>query len=145
MNANRRSTRRRGSAIVETAVVAPLMLSMMLGMTELGSAFLVRQTVTNAAREGARVAALPGATMSDVNAAVADTMHAASLTSYTTTSNLNSLTPSSTDVWVQVQLPFSRATFTGSFFGGGSFNITGKATMRLEGAATSGGNQGLIP
>lgn len=145
MIAKRKGTRRRGGAVVETAVVAPLFLGMMLGMTEFGSAFLIRQTVTNAAREGARVGALPGATMNDVNAAVNETMHAASLSGYTVQSNLSSLSSNDTDVWVKVKLPFHRATFTGSMFGGGTFNLEGKATMRLEGAAIDAGNQGVIP
>ncbi len=145
MIAKRRSMRRRGGAVVETAVVAPLFLGMMLGMTEFGSAFLIRQTVTNAAREGARVGALPGATQADVNAAVAQTMASSSLTGYTVQSNIASLTSHDTDVWVKVKLPFHRASFTGSMFGGGTFNLEGKATMRLEGAAIDTGNQGLIP
>jgi len=145
MIAKRKSTRRRGGAVVETAVVAPLFLGMMLGMTEFGSAFLIRQTVTNAAREGARVGALPGATLSDVNAAVAETMASSNLQGYTVESNIGSLTANDTDVWVKVRLPFHRATFTGSMFGGGSINLEGKATMRLEGAAIDSGNIGLVP
>jgi len=137
----------RGSAVVETAVMAPLLLAMMLGMTEMGSAFLIRQTMTNAAREGARVASLPGSTLTDVQTAVANTMSGASLqpSTYTVNSNINSLTPNDTEVWVDVTLPFNRATFTGSMFGGGSFNLHSRAAMRLEGSATSAGSQGVTP
>jgi Flp pilus assembly protein TadG len=141
-----RSHGRRGSAVVETAVMAPLMLAMMLGMTEMGSAFLVRQTMTNAAREGARVASMHGATAADVTAAVANTMSGASLTpdAYTVNTNLDTLTSNDTEVWVEVTLPFNRATFTGGMFGGGSFNLHAKSSMRLEGAAQGSGG-GITP
>lgn len=52
--------RRRGAAIVEMAVVSPLLLTMIFGVIEFGNSFMIRQIVTNAAREGARVAAIQG-------------------------------------------------------------------------------------
>lgn len=128
-----RTYRRRASAAVETAVVAPLVVTAMLGMMEIGYAFMVRQTVTLASREGARAAALPGGTQTDVDTAVDNTMGSANLTGYTTTSNVSSLDASDTEVWVEVSLPFNRASFTGQLLGGGSFNISSRTTMRREG------------
>ena len=55
---DRKRMLRRASAVVETAVVAPLLVLAMFGMVELGSAYNVKQTVTLASREGARAAAL---------------------------------------------------------------------------------------
>lgn len=127
---------RRGTAVVETAVVAPVLILGMLGMMEVGWAFMIRQTVTMASREGARAAALPGGTMSDVNTAVDAGMAAASLSGYTTTSNLNSLGPTDLNVWVNVSIPLNRVAFTGNLLGGGSFNISSKTTMRREGIDT---------
>lgn len=141
----RRRFGRRGSAVVETAVMAPVTLAMLFGMMEAGYSFMIRQTVTNAAREGARTASLSGNTMTEVQSAVGDTMGAANLTGYTVTSNLSSLSPTDTDVWVQVSIPFSRASFSGGFFGGGSFNITSKVSMNREGVADSSGSQGQLP
>lgn len=124
---------RRGTAVVEAAVVAPLMILSMFGMMEVGYAFMVKQNVTLAAREGARAAALPGGTMTDVTTAVDQAMQAANLTGYTMTTNLASLGPTDVDVWVEVSIPLNRATFTGSMLGGGSYNITSRTTMRREG------------
>ncbi|MFQ5429820.1 MAG: TadE/TadG family type IV pilus assembly protein [Phycisphaerae bacterium] len=124
---------RRGTAVVETAVVAPILILGMLGMMEVGYAFMVRQTVTMASREGARAAALPGGDMTAVNAAVDAAMGAANLTGYTTTSNISTVGPTDLDVWVTVSIPLNRVTFTGSLFGGGSFDITSTTTMRREG------------
>lgn len=133
---NRRNTNlfaRRGAAVVETAVVAPLMILSMFGMMEVGYAFMVKQSVTLASREGARAGALPGATNTDVTDAVDTAMEAANLSGYTMTSNISTLGPTDLEIWVQVSLPLNRVSFTGNMLGGGSFDIVGKTTMRREG------------
>jgi len=127
---------RRGAAVVETAVVAPILILGMLGMMEVGWAFMLRQTVTLAAREGARAGSLPGATVADVDSAVDASMGAANLTGYTTTSNVATLGPTDLEVTVTVSIPLDRATFTGAMLGGGSFNIASTTTMRREGIDT---------
>lgn len=50
----------RGSAVVEFVVVVPLLLLLVLGVLQVGLALHVRATVTAAAAEGARAAALAG-------------------------------------------------------------------------------------
>ena len=52
----------RGTALVEAALVMPLMLLIMLGIFEIGRAYQTWQVLTNAAREGARAAVLPSGT-----------------------------------------------------------------------------------
>jgi len=47
---------RRGAAVVEFAVVAPIFLTLIGGTIELGRAIVVVQILTNASRDGARVA-----------------------------------------------------------------------------------------
>lgn len=138
---------RRGSAVVEAAVVAPLMITAMFGMMEAGYAFMVKQTVTLAAREGARAGVIPGGTMSDVQGAVDEAMGAANLSGYSTTSNINDLGASDTDLTVSVSIPFSRASFTGSLLGGGSFQISSSTTMRREGLqdVSQAGASGIGP
>jgi Flp pilus assembly protein TadG len=60
-----------GAAAVEFALVLPIILLILFGTIEFGRAWNVRQTLTDAAREGARVAAVnnglvtPAATLSD--------------------------------------------------------------------------------
>ena len=53
---------RQGAAVVEFAVVAPIFSMLVFGMIEFGRAIMVEQILTNAAREGARVAVLDSAT-----------------------------------------------------------------------------------
>lgn len=55
----RRLLGERGTAIVETAMTLPLLLLVSVGIFEFGRAYQTWQVLTNAAREGARVAVLP--------------------------------------------------------------------------------------
>ena len=57
--------------LVEFALVLPLLLFVMLGIAEFGFIFQRYEVLTNAAREGARIAVLPGYTAADVQARVA--------------------------------------------------------------------------
>ncbi|PYR71259.1 MAG: hypothetical protein DMF88_00460 [Acidobacteria bacterium] len=52
----------RGAALVEMALTLPLMLLVSAGIFEFGRAYQTWQVLTNAAREGARIAVLPGTT-----------------------------------------------------------------------------------
>lgn len=52
----RRPTRSRGSELLEFAIVLPLLLLLVAGIWDFGSAFLLKTRMTNAAREGTRVA-----------------------------------------------------------------------------------------
>ena len=46
----------RGQALVEAALMLPLVMLVLLGIVEFGRAFNIKQGVTDAAREGARLA-----------------------------------------------------------------------------------------
>ena len=48
--------RRRGQALVEFALIIPLFLLLLVGIFDLGRAVFAYNTLTNAAREGARIA-----------------------------------------------------------------------------------------
>src|SRR5262245_64566831 len=56
----RRLKSERGTAILETALTLPLLLLVAVAIFEFGRAYQTWQVMTNAAREGARVAVLPG-------------------------------------------------------------------------------------
>jgi Flp pilus assembly protein TadG len=60
----------RGSALVEAAMTIPLLLLLMVGIFEVGRLYQTWQVVTNAAREGARVAILPNTTAATVTSIV---------------------------------------------------------------------------
>ena len=60
----------RGTALLETALTLPLILLVSVSIFEFGRAYQFEQVITNAAREGARVAVLPGSTSSEVQTRV---------------------------------------------------------------------------
>lgn len=67
-----RQSKRLGSAIVETAFMLPIMLSITFGVVEFGRALMVSNLITNAAREGTRLGIVRGVTTAEVKAAVVD-------------------------------------------------------------------------
>ena len=56
---------RRGAELIEFALVLPLLLLVVLGIVDFGFLFQRMEVVTNAAREGARIAVLPGYSVAD--------------------------------------------------------------------------------
>ena len=64
----------RGAALLETAITVPIILLISVGIFEFGRAYQVQQVLTNAAREGARVAVIEGTADSDVTKVVTDYM-----------------------------------------------------------------------
>jgi Flp pilus assembly protein TadG len=66
----------RGTALLEMAFTLPLLLLISIGIIEFGRAFQTWQILTNAAREGARVAVLPGISDSMVTSRVQEYIQA---------------------------------------------------------------------
>jgi Flp pilus assembly protein TadG len=60
----------RGAALIETAFTIPIILLISVSIFEFGRAYQTWQVLTNAAREGARIAILTDKTDADVQAAV---------------------------------------------------------------------------
>jgi Flp pilus assembly protein TadG len=65
-----RARRERGGVLVEFALVVPILLVIFAGIVDFGLMMQRREVVTNAAREGARIAVLPGYDLPDVQARV---------------------------------------------------------------------------
>jgi Flp pilus assembly protein TadG len=62
-----------GQALVEMALILPVLLLLVLGILEFGRAWNAKQVITDAAREGARLAVVDNTTIDqdDVKAAIA--------------------------------------------------------------------------
>src|SRR3954454_2133539 len=75
------NTRRRwrGSAVLDAALVFPILLSLTFGTVEYGHYFYWKHTLQGAAREGARAAITPTAVNGDVTTAVSTAMTAAGI------------------------------------------------------------------
>ena len=65
-----RLRREEGAALIETAFPLPILLLVCVGILEFGRAYQTWQVITNASREGARVAVLPAYTDTSVDARV---------------------------------------------------------------------------
>lgn len=70
MDVRRVAGRSDGASAVEFALVLPVLVILVFGITEFGRLFMQDQTVGNAAREGARLGVQPDATCGDVRARV---------------------------------------------------------------------------
>ncbi len=69
-----------GAVLIEFALTLPLLLLLVVGIFDFGFAFQQYEVVTNAAREGARMAVLPGYTTGDVEARVNAYLQAGGIT-----------------------------------------------------------------
>lgn len=136
-------TRRRGSAVMDAALVFPVLISLTFGSIEFGHFFFTKHTFQGAAREGARSAITPGATNTDVTTSVGQTMTAAGFTSgqytvqirnATDTANLNVATATAgTGILVKVYAPWGSVGIRPLGLIGTSKNVTGQTVMRKEG------------
>ena len=100
----------RGAALLETAITIPIILLISVAIFEFGRAYQTWQVLTNAAREGARIAILTEKTDADVQSAVQNYMKTGGLPKYATAVvNINRNVPLgvNTASQVTVNYPFS--------------------------------------
>ena len=118
----------RGAALVEFALVLPVMTMLILGMVSGGRLYDHKMNLTFAAREGARYwASNPTAATSVVQARV---QAEASPSLTIPTAGITLSTPATDQRRVQVQLQFTPiAPLISTAWGGGSLTITTQATM----------------
>jgi Flp pilus assembly protein TadG len=145
LSLRRRSTSERGAELIEFALVFPLLLLVVLGIIDFGFLFQRYEVLTNAAREGARVAVLPGYGSADVTARVQQYLTAGGLTA---TPTISPIAPTAVAVGgvcmtltgVTVSYPHQYS-FVGAIIGyftgtpWTSRTLTASAQMRHEGPA----------
>lgn len=139
-----RKGNRRGSAVLDAALVFPILLSLTFGTVEFGYYFYVKHTLTGAAREGCRAGIVDGATNADVTNAITSAMTAAGLQSsgYTvkiespvgTTKAVNTVSPGGT-VFVTVTCDWGTVgkNFRPLALIGSAKQVVGVTAMRREG------------
>jgi Flp pilus assembly protein TadG len=149
-----RRPQRRGAAVVEFAVVAPILMVFILGIIEIGRLVNVAQVATNTSREGARYAVQGGANATTIDAylrtylasagmsntaagassAVVVTVEYQSGTTWVATNDPSSSTiASGTPLRVTVEINFDSQTWLPSrFFVGKNTKVQGVTVMRKE-------------
>ncbi len=137
-----------GAELIEFAIALPILLLVIAGILDFAILFQRYEVVSNAAREGARVAILPDFTVSDVQTRVNNYLAASGLTAtapaptvtYSTT-ELSGTGPTVSVVTVVVKYPH-QFVFIGpaaALIGAGPYAdimLAASATMRTEVAAT---------
>ncbi len=122
---------KRGSATVEMAIVTPILLTLVFGIIEYGWVFTVRQAMTNAAREGARVAILRGTDDSDITTRVQEYLAPYGMTSAAI--GIQHASPGDPVERVTITVPYADVTLLGTFFGSTDFDLSTVSSMRKEG------------
>lgn len=141
-----RKNPRSGAALVEMAIVLPIFLMVSLGIIEFGRGLMVANMVTNAAREGARMAVLDGSSNTQVQQAVVDFLTASTGVKAGDISVAITITPAAGNpnpanqcsaamardlITIQVQIPFSKvALIPGGYLANAT--LTGRSAMRHE-------------
>jgi Flp pilus assembly protein TadG len=92
----RKSGRNKGTTTIEAAFIFPLLLMLTFGVIHYGWLFMRVNQITNAARQGVRVAICPGATVQNVTDAVNNVMSKAGIS----TGDYDMSTPTGIDVSV---------------------------------------------
>lgn len=118
--------RERGAAAVEFALILPVLLALVLGIIDFGRVFNAQQTLTYAARAGARVMVL----QNNPTAAITAAQTAASPLGQIASSAF-SVSPSTCSTGTQVTFTVNYTVPTTGFFG--SFPISAKGVMLCGG------------
>ena len=136
-----------GAVLIEFALSLPLLLLLVVGIVDFGFLFQKYQVVTNAAREGARMAVLTGYSTTDIQNRVAAYLAAGGATGTPTTTIVDDLiTPGSgapftaKKVTVALNHTFTYLGPIATLFGGtfGTVTLTATSEMRTEVAAGAG-------
>lgn len=106
-----RRSLRGGTAVIETALLLPLLILLAFGAIELSNMVFLKQSLSIAAYEGARVATKPGATKAQADARIQEVLTSRNVSSYTvqytTTAGvpliITAVTPRGTQLCVAVQ------------------------------------------
>lgn len=134
VNPSANRSQRAGAAVVEFAIVGPLMIMLTMGMMEVGRAVMVKQVMVNASREGARMAILPSANSQTVIAQVQSQLAASSINGTTVTISPPSLdnAPAGTPVTVAISVNANQVSWIPNPAFTLNKMITTATTMRRE-------------
>ena len=130
----RRHRGRSGAAAVELAFVLPIFVTLTFAQLEAARLCQVVQLLTTAARQGARVAVVPGKTQADVQAAVDGVLSSAGITVGTVNPSPSTwqTAPGGTLITVSLSVPFSRVSWMSPSMFFKSTTLTGSATLSSE-------------
>lgn len=128
---------RRGTSAVEFAFIAPLFFLLVIGMVEFGRAMMVQQVLTNASREGARLATLDSTNNSSSPSSVVTSDINTILSGSNITGATIAISPglpvaAGQDISVTVSVPYMNVTWIPHPWFLGSATLSANCVMRRE-------------
>jgi len=131
----------RGQALVELALILPILLMLLLGIFEFGRAWNTKQVITDAAREGARLAVVQNSDIdqNDVKAAIATTLSRAGIPGTAVTIAFDEKDEAAGGVWRksdEMQTVYVGVQYHFGFFGPLLKAVTGSETITLASLVT---------
>jgi len=137
MRISKNRKRSKGSSAVEMAVVAPVIVAFIMGQIEASRLGMVSQLLTTAAREGCRVAVVPGHTQSDVQTRINTVLSGSGVTVGTVTPTCPApyswtSAPQGTAITVSLSVPYSQVSWLGAPFYLTNATVSASATMSSE-------------
>lgn len=137
MNRIRRSrkTKRRGAAVIEFAVVAPIFFLFIIGLIEFGRVMMVQQILVQTSRDGARHAIVNGSTIETTRDLVQQQVASSSVTverDAITVGPDPSTAGAGDQITVTVTVPFEDVTWLPGATWLNDLELSGSTTMRRE-------------
>ncbi len=124
--------RRRGTTVVEFALVVPIVLMFTFAAVEFARVVLIRHSVDNAVYEAARIGIIPGGSADEVRAAVDRMLAAISVHDYLVEIVPVALAVDSPEITVRVTVPLDTNSYLpAQFFAGKS--VRRELTLQREG------------
>jgi len=119
------------------ALIAPIFIMLILGQIEASRLGMVAQVLTTAAREGCRVAVIPGATQDSVQSRINAALNGSGVSVGTVTPTCPSpyawnTAPGGTAVTVSLSVPYSKVSWLGTPFFLKNATVRASATMSSE-------------
>jgi Flp pilus assembly protein TadG len=123
---------RKGAALVEFAVMVPILFVLFFACVEFSRVAMIRHTIDNAVYEAARTAIVPGGTAANAQAEARRMLSAMGIINSSIEVTPQTLTRSTPQVSVRINVPIDSNSYVPpQFFAGRS--ITRELTMQREG------------
>ncbi len=126
--------RPRGAALVELAIVMPILCLLTLGLMEYGWVFMKISQINQAARHGVRIAVRPGATTENIDSAVAALMTQAGIKTADYSLAYDDIAvPVGTPISLRISVNYDKLTLTGTGLVPLPSTLQGYGAMAKEG------------
>ena len=122
---------RTGSVTVETAIVLPILFTVMFAAVDCARLNMVRNTAQNAAYEGARNVITPGATANDATTVAQKVLNGVGIKNYTISVSPSTITTATDTVTVTITVPLKDNSWTAAA-SKTSKNLVRSCTMSIE-------------